>query len=115
MTFIQTASDCVISDGDSFPESLKRDILHPSRIFTPFVVRFLLSFFLAVVTVFAVLRSVSTVSALSTAILWFVYYIFLSNMTGSNMIGSLPYATYPIPPHLGRDGISVTNRSRYSR
>ena len=36
-------------------------------------------------------------------------YIILSNINGSNLAGSLPSTSYPNPPHLGHDGISIEN------
>lgn len=43
-------------------------------------------------------------------ILTVIIYILIRSTTGSDMAQSLPYATYPTPPHLGLDGVSVDNR-----
>jgi len=37
-------------------------------------------------------------------------YIMISSMNGINREGALPSVTYPGPPHLGLDGISLENR-----
>ncbi len=34
----------------------------------------------------------------------------VDNATGRNLVGSLPRATYPNPPHLGLDGVNIENR-----
>jgi len=104
-------ADCYYDDADSFAYELRQDLLHPSRIFTPFVTRVLTSLFLAALIVLSVLRTVSPVSVISTLLLALIFYIMLDNMSGDNAAGALPFATYPIPPHLGLDGISVANRS----
>lgn len=104
-------ADCYYDDADSFAQDLKQDFLHPSRIFTPFVIRVLTSLFLAALIVLSVLRQLSPVSVISTLLLAVIFYIMLDNMGGDNAAGSLPFATYPIPPHLGIDGISLVNRS----
>ena len=108
-------SCCECNDGTvnktSFEKDVMRDIKRPSRVFTPFVTRVLLSLFLAVLVVMVVMRSISVVSTLCTILFAIMFYIMLVNMSGDNIAGSLPYATYPIPPHLGLDGISLANRS----
>jgi len=40
-------------------------------------------------------------------------YIIMNSMTGNNIAGSLPFATYPIPPHLGLGGVNLQNRFPY--
>ena len=43
-------------------------------------------------------------------LLYTLIYIILSNLNGNNLAGSLPSTTYPIPPHLGHDGVSIENK-----
>lgn len=104
-------ADCYYDDADSFAEDLKQDFLHPSRIFTPFIIRLLSSIILASLIILSVLRRLSPVAIISIILLSIIFYIMFSNMGGDNIAGSLPYATYPIPPHIGLDGISLMNRS----
>lgn len=104
-------SNNITINPTSIEHDVIRDIRRPSRIFTPFVTRVLLSIFLAVLIVMAVMKSISVVSTLCTILFSIMFYIMLVNMSGDNIAGSLPYATYPIPPHLGLDGISLANRS----
>lgn len=40
---------------------------------------------------------------------WFAIFM-IDNATGTNIVGSLPSATYPNPPHLGLDGVGLANR-----
>ena len=112
MSVIRRPVDCDCSGIDTIAESIKRDFQHPSRIFTPFVTRVLIALFLSSIIVLSVLRTLSIVAVTSIMLLFIIFYIMLDNMTGDNFPGSLPYATYPIPPHLGLDGISLANRSR---
>lgn len=39
--------------------------------------------------------------------LFMILYIAFENMTGENKSRALPYHTYPAPPHLGLDGVSM--------
>jgi|APSaa5957512493_1039668.scaffolds.fasta_scaffold190350_1 hypothetical protein len=39
--------------------------------------------------------------------LFMILYIAFENMTGENKASALPYHTYPAPPHLGLDGVSM--------
>lgn len=50
------------------------------------------------------------VLSLAYVILTVIIYILIRSTTGSGMAQSLPYATYPTPPHLSLDGVSVDNR-----
>ena len=104
-------ADCYYDDGDSFAQDLKQDFLRPSRIFTPFVIRVLTSLFLAALISLSELRQLSPVAIITTLRLSVIVYIMLDNMSGDNAAGSLPYATYPIPPHLGLNDVSLVNRS----
>jgi hypothetical protein len=74
-----------------------------SRIFIPFA--------LAIGLVYYFSRKITVGSVLLIILLTIMINIFIQNMNGNNLPGSLPSATYPIPPHLGNDGISLVNRS----
>ena len=37
--------------------------------------------------------------------------IFIDSSTGDNIQGALPDYTYPNPPHLGLDGVSLQNEA----
>ena len=66
---------------------------------------------LAVAIVYFVVKEITFSTVALTGLLAVFFYLFQSNMSGSNLAGSLPPATYPIPPHLGLDGISQRNRT----
>lgn len=40
-------------------------------------------------------------------VMFTILYIAFQNMSGENKSRALPYDTYPAPPHLGLDGISM--------
>ena len=71
-------------------------------LFLPFVLAFIIVYFIA--------NKVTLPGVLIMGLLAIMIFIFLTSMTGSNLAGSLPFATYPIPPHLGLDGINLQNR-----
>jgi len=87
----------------SYIATLANWMIHFATVILPFVLAFAIVYFVA--------NKVTLPSVLIMGLLAMMIYIFFNNMTGSNLAGSLPAATYPIPPHLGLDGISLTNRS----
>lgn len=68
---------------------------------------------LSILTTFVILLSIGTLfnknGIILFIILYILIYIILSNLNGNNLSGSLPSTSYPIPPHLGHDGISIEN------
>lgn len=50
------------------------------------------------------------VLSMAYVILTVIIYILIRSSTGSGMAQSLLYSTYPTPPHLGLDGVSVDNQ-----
>lgn len=90
---------------DSFLKTLERDIKRPSRVFTPKINRFLLSLLISILIVLPIYRKVTFMSMITVFLMTFIMFILISNMYGDNLIGSLPYSTYPTPPHLGLDGV----------
>ena len=70
----------------------------------------ILSIIAAVVIVFAVTRKFTIASGAITLLIAGLIYLLSSSARGQNLEGSLPSTTYPIPPHLGLDGIGITNR-----
>ena len=70
---------------------------------------FLISLALACCVVFFAVKKVNVVSVFSVIVLTALFFILFTTM-GSNVLGlSLPFATYPNPPHLGLDGVSPSN------
>ena len=41
-------------------------------------------------------------------VLTIIVYIIINNMNGKGYENSLPFATYPLPPSLGHDGVSMS-------
>lgn len=70
---------------------------------------FLISLALACCVVFFAVKKVNVVSVFSAIVLTALFFILFTTM-GSNVLGlSLPFASYPNPPHLGLDGVSPGN------
>ena len=67
---------------------------------------FLLSLLISTALVYSVTKSLDLRSLIMVALLTAIFLSLLSSMYGSN---SLPSTTTPIPPHLGRDGVSLEN------
>ncbi len=51
------------------------------------------------------ITSIQAIAAL--IILSIIFYILIDNMSLENKSSSLPSTAYPVPPHLGLDGISL--------
>ena len=110
MSYFSGSNCAVISDDvENVAQDVVQDVRHPSRIFTPFVILLLSSVGIAALMIFSVRPRFDAVGLISAAMLSVIFFIIFGNMTGDNIVGALPYATYPIPPHLGLDGISTTN------
>lgn len=67
---------------------------------------FLLSLLIATVLVYTVTRTLDLQTCIMIALLTAIFLSLFHSMYGSN---SLPPTTTPIPPHLGRDGVSLEN------
>lgn len=67
---------------------------------------------IAFILVYYIVGKLTVASGIVAILLAVVLYIFWNNTNGSNRVGSLPFATYPIPPRLGLDGVSLQNTSR---
>lgn len=118
MSYQYQPSDCAPADTDDhFQEQIQQDLNSIVNI-VPSTIRLAVWFFtniipfvLAFVIVYFIAGKVTIGSVLIMVLLSIMIYIFINNMTGSNMVGALPRSTYPVPPHLGLDGISSENRS----
>ena len=67
------------------------------------------SLVLSVVLVFIATGKFTILSGIVTVIITGLIYLLLSSARGQNLEGSLPSVGYPIPPHLGLDGVSLEN------
>ena len=67
------------------------------------------AFIISSIIIYTTLKQFSMVSILALIILTFIFYLIFSQMKGDNNIGALPSSSYPPPPHLGLDGISLEN------
>lgn len=61
--------------------------------------------------VFGVVKSSGIFAVVLLLLTSLFIYLAMLNATGSNRIGALPQATYPPPPHLGLDGVSLQVRA----
>ena len=69
----------------------------------------ILSLIFAVVLVFVATRKFTIASGAITIMVAVIFYILASSARGQNLEGSLPSVGYPVPPHLGHDGVSLQN------
>lgn len=67
------------------------------------------SFILAVILVFVATGEFNWTSMFVTILISGLLFLLMTATTGDNVAGSLPRTTYPVPPHLGLDGISLPN------
>jgi uncharacterized membrane protein YjgN (DUF898 family) len=73
----------------------------------------ILSVIFAVILVFISTREFNVTSAIVTLLLSGLIFLLITSTRGDNLAGSLPTTTYPIPPHLGLDGVNIQNRFPY--
>ena len=71
----------------------------------------LLPLLVSILVVYFVVEKFTFGHMLLAVLLAFLIYVMVDNMNGENLPGSLPASTYPIPPHLGLDGVRLENRS----
>lgn len=64
---------------------------------------------LACIIVLTALKKINFVSVFSIILLTAIFFILLTTMGSSVLSVSLPFSTYPNPPHLGLDGVSPSN------
>ena len=70
---------------------------------------FLVCVALSCLIVLPALKKINFVSIFSIIILTAIFFVLLTTMGSSVLSVSLPFSTYPNPPHLGLDGISPNN------
>jgi predicted neutral ceramidase superfamily lipid hydrolase len=78
--------------------------------FINFYMPVLLAILFSFLIVIFVKKNVNFVTIILALLFFIIFYLIFSNQTGTNLAGSLPFATYPNPPNLGLDGISQENR-----
>ncbi len=69
----------------------------------------ILSVIFAVVLVFIATKKFTIASGVITILVAGIIYLLSSSARGQNLEGSLPSVTYPVPPHLGLDGVNLSN------
>lgn len=74
---------------------------------------FITSLFLALILVLLIRPSIDNLFPLFLIIMTIIVFIIRDNMTGTNLLGSLPAVTTPRPPHLGLAGVNLQNRYPY--
>ncbi len=84
----------------------------PENIFSKNFKIGILAILIAIVLVFSVVTRFNVATVLVIITLTILIMIIMHSSRGPNYVGSLPDTTYPIPPHLGLDGISLANMSR---
>jgi len=77
--------------------------------FSNIFVNYVISFALSISLVYAATGKLNKLSLFVSVLLGFLLYLLISSATGRNLEGSLPFSTYPSPPHLGLDGVDLVN------
>lgn len=70
---------------------------------------FIICLALACIIVLPALKKINFVSVFSIILLTAIFFILLTTMGSSVLSVSLPFSTFPNPPHLGLDGVSPSN------
>lgn len=81
--------------------------------FSPGFKRLVLSLVVATVMVTVARQKLDWVFFGLLAITTTMLFIIFSSATGSGLGLSMPFATYPPPPHLGLDGVSLETRASF--
>jgi hypothetical protein len=68
---------------------------------------------IAILLVYFSRKKFDTISIISVCILAFMFFLIFMMSSHSYLGNSLPFATYPLPPHLGLDGVSNEVRNSY--
>jgi uncharacterized membrane protein len=69
----------------------------------------LIALIIAVIIIVPVIGWKNEIAIFIAFILAVIIYILLINMNNNNLVNSLPKTAYPVPPHLGLNGISIDN------
>lgn len=88
----------VVDRTSSFIISLSKSLIY-----------FLICVGLSSIIVLSALKKINFVSVFSIILLTAIFFVLLTTMGSSVLSVSLPFSTYPNPPHLGLDGVSPSN------
>jgi hypothetical protein len=77
--------------------------------FSNIFINYIISFALGFALVYTATEKLNRLSFFVSVLLGFLIYLLISSATGRNLEGSLPFSTYPVPPHLGLDGVDLVN------
>ena len=69
----------------------------------------ILSIMFSTLLVFMATKRFTLATGGVTVLISGIVFLLASNATGQNLSGSLPFSTYPIPPHLGLGDVSLEN------
>jgi hypothetical protein len=71
---------------------------------------FLLASLIAIIIVLSVVKTFQITTGIIIILFILIIYLLITSSTGQDLEGSLPSTTYPIPPHLGLDGVDLVNQ-----
>ena len=74
---------------------------------------FFWAFIVSLLIVYLVRKSFDYISWVLITTLTILLFVIFRSAKGTGYYGSLPQATYPLPPHLGLDGVSLETRASY--
>lgn len=89
--------------------SLNFNIPLPAFLFSRTTRNVLLALLFAIILVFSVVTRFNFITVLVILLLTFIILMLGHASNGNNFEGSLPSTSYPNPPHLGLDGVSLQN------
>ena len=69
----------------------------------------MIALLVSVLVVFSVVSHFNVTTVFTIIVLMILILIVMNSSRSTNFEDSLPSATYPIPPHLGLDGVSLVN------
>ncbi len=68
------------------------------------------AFIISALIVLTTVTRMNMATVIVIVLLTILILLIMNSSVGVNYEGSLPSTTYPIPPHLGLDGVSLVNR-----
>ena len=110
-------SECVIpvipeeTDSEDYASLPNNFLANISRIFNSTWTRYFISLVISIFVVMLIRPKMDPVYFLFVFLMSIIINTLMASTNGSNAGASLPPTVYPIPPHLGLDGVNLTNRS----
>lgn len=107
--------------SDSCSSEIKRGIKHVQRelgvgkLYRAWVSfsSFFWAFIVSLLIVYLVRKSLDYISWILITTLTILLFVIFRSAKGTGYYSSLPQSAYPLPPHMGLDGVSLETRASY--